>query len=195
MQINQPQSAQQAASAAHIQPKICKNPVINDIKPPEIDGPHPKLCDQTAFEPIPGKIKPPVIDLSDFGQSDHLIDETLSTALHAKMPFAREYALRHMEKHLKTMTPAQLDDIKDTIVKRMASPDTSQRERDVLKDMYELTDAVAENRPTPGKIHDSIDHIKPKITPIFKKLDMDENDPFRQIEPPIFVDPPIFKKY
>jgi hypothetical protein len=188
MQINQPQPTQPAMPAPTPN-KALPKALENELKDYDKGCIHPKLCDQTEFERLPGKIKPPVIQLSEVGKAERLIDDTLSTALYAKMPFAREQALRSMERNLRNMTPGQLDDVKDAIVKRMASPDASQRERDVLKDMYELTDAIAENRQaTPG--HKILP--RPIVPPT---LDNDEKAPFRQVEPPIFADPPVFKKY
>lgn len=109
-----------------------------------------QVSDQSAVQAMKTSIKTPgLIELLDKGGPNATIDDTLHTALYAKMPFAREYAMQGLLKETKGMTPGELDDLKDAIVKRMSSPDSSQRERDVLKNMYDLVDAVAENRPVP----------------------------------------------
>lgn len=111
-------------------------------------GKHPLLCDQSGVQPLPGKPEPLIFPMHKAGPQA-LIEETLDIALTVKSPMAREMALRSLNDEIQHMTPGQLDELKDAIVKRMASDDTSQRERDVLKSMYDVVDAVAENRKPP----------------------------------------------
>jgi hypothetical protein len=89
------------------------------------------------------------------------IEKTLDRSL-GKYPGAQQNALESFHNQIDNMTPGELDDMKDAIVKRMSSPDSSQRERDTLQKMYEITDAVAENRLPPHVgMSDTIDFVKP----------------------------------
>jgi hypothetical protein len=106
--------------------------------------------DHPHIRPLPGGR--PIVDLPPgiFKTGpEGIIDDALNFALTAKTPMARQMAMRDVLSEAKGMTPGQLDDFKDAIVKRMASDDSSQRERDVLKMMYDVVDAVSENRPVP----------------------------------------------
>jgi hypothetical protein len=96
-----------------------------------------------------------------FKGPETIIEKTLDRSL-GKYPGAQQNALESFHNQIDNMTPGELDDMKDAIVKRMSSPDSSQRERDMLQKMYEITDAVAENRLPPHVgIGDNIDFVKP----------------------------------
>ncbi|MGE3728018.1 MAG: hypothetical protein AB7I41_20855 [Candidatus Sericytochromatia bacterium] len=96
-----------------------------------------------------------------FKGPETIIEKTLDRTL-GKYPGARQDALESFHNQIDNMTPGELDDMKDAIVKRMSSPDSSQRDRDMLQKMYEITDAVAENRLPPHVgIGGSIDFPKP----------------------------------
>lgn len=96
-----------------------------------------------------------------FKGPETIIEKTLDRSL-GKYPGAQQNALESFHNQIDNMTPGELDDMKDAIVKRMSSPDSSQRERDMLQKMYEITDAVAENRLPPHVgIGDTIDFVKP----------------------------------
>ena len=117
--------------------------------------------DQSAIEPLRTSIiTPGIVELLGKGGNSAIIDETLDSALFTKMPGARQAAMRSLLGETKGMTPGQLDDLKDAIVKRMSSPDTTQNERDVLKNMYDVVDAVSENRPVPPHLI-GINQIRP----------------------------------
>ncbi len=96
-----------------------------------------------------------------FKGPETIIEKTLDRSL-GKYPGAQQNALESFHNQIDNMTPGELDDMKDAIVKRMSSPDSSQRERDMLQKMYEITDAVAENRLPPHVgIGNNIDFVKP----------------------------------
>lgn len=98
----------------------------------------PKLPGACVIDKIPGL----------FNDADDLIDTALNRAL-AKYPGAQNDALKGFYHEVKNMTQDQLDEMKDTLVKHLASPDTSERERGLLKKMYDITDAVSEHRQPP----------------------------------------------
>lgn len=83
-----------------------------------------------------------------FNRCDTLIDETLANA-HNKMFGAQAQALRGFYQDIKGMDQQQLDEMKDTLVHRMGSEDSSQWDRNLLEKMYQITDAVSEHRPAP----------------------------------------------
>lgn len=92
---------------------------------------------------MPGK---PGFDVgSFFSPTDAIIDSAVHRAS-AKYPQARQDAMEGFHADIASMTQNELDEMKDTLVQRMASPKTSQWERDILKQLYEVTDAVAEHR-------------------------------------------------
>ena len=76
---------------------------------------------------------------------DRIVDNAMQGALN-KYPGAQADALRDFAGELKSMTPGELDDVKDTIVSRMSSPESSQWDRDFLQKLYNVADAVSENR-------------------------------------------------
>lgn len=59
-----------------------------------------------------------------FKGPETLIEKTLDRTL-AKYPGAQQDALDSFHNQIDSMTPGELDDMKDAIVKRMSSPDTS----------------------------------------------------------------------
>lgn len=83
-----------------------------------------------------------------FNRCENIIDDAMSQA-HAKMFGAQTQALRSFCSDIKGMDQQELDEMKDTLVKRMGSEDSSQWERNLLQKMYEITDAVAEHRTPP----------------------------------------------
>lgn len=82
-----------------------------------------------------------------FGRMDNIIDDALMAA-HNKMFGAQTQALRGFYTDIKGMDQNELDEMKDTLVKRLASDD-SQWDRNLLQKMYQITDAVAEHRQPP----------------------------------------------
>lgn len=121
--------------------------------------------------------------------SNEIIDEAMTRSM-AKYPGSQRDALNGFHKDISRMTQDQLDDMKDTIVKRMSSDESSQWDRDLLQKMYEITDAVSEHRSPPhvgGKEPWGPINIKPgigeppyPIKPIHP-IHPHEKDPFIQI--------------
>jgi hypothetical protein len=152
MQVNKPPSSAQAnpiqqADSAKAAKAVPGKMQIEEAVAQKLGHAH---ADHSHIEATQTSISTPrVVELLGKEGPNALIDDTVSSAIYTKMPFARQHAMRNMLSEIKGMSPGQLDDLKDAIVKRMASPDTSQNERDVLKNMYDVVDAVAENRPVP----------------------------------------------
>jgi hypothetical protein len=168
MQVNpahsQSKGIQKAASAAATGAASAASGLGQAAQSISTKGKHQEiqhqLEDQSSIEPLRTSIiTPGIVELLGKGGNSAIIDETVDAALFTKMPGARQAAMRSLLGETKGMTPGQLDDLKDAIVKRMSSPDTTQNERDVLKNMYDVVDAVSENRPVPpdligaNKIH------------------------------------------
>lgn len=97
---------------------------------------------------LPGKIDS--LNLFRFGSDVQvLVSETLKDA-RSNSPMAAKLAMQNFRFELQGMTLGEIDEVKDVIVKRMASSKSSQSERDVLAPMYQIADAAAENRmPSP----------------------------------------------
>lgn len=91
----------------------------------------------------PGKNK--ADSIAFFAGPDKIIDQTFSLA-RAKHPIAQADALNDFHQAISDMTPGELDDMKDAIVGRMSSEDSSQWDRNLLQKMYNVADAVSENR-------------------------------------------------
>lgn len=127
-------------------------PAHLDVKKPQTSISSGEKC----FTPAPGEIvsikRMPgstCVDLPQlFSNSDTIIDNTLSQASQKRMG-AQSRALSEFHVNIRNMTPGQLDEMKDSLVSRMGSDKTSQWERNLLEKMYEVTDAVAENRQVP----------------------------------------------
>jgi len=90
-----------------------------------------------------GKIESIFVDM--FGSADAIIKNTLNQAS-AKYPGAQADALMDFHSEITNMTQQELDEMKDALVKRMSSPQSSQWDRNLLQKMYQVTDAVAEHR-------------------------------------------------
>lgn len=134
--------------------------------------------------------------------SSEIIDSALSTAS-IKMMGARQEALRDFHSSISHMNQRELDEMKDTLVNRLASPESSQWDRDLLKQMYEITDAVSEHRKPPHLEHKfPIDpgFGKPAWPPIHKdpgfEIDPGFNRPWppgHEIDPGFSIDPGMIK--
>lgn len=130
-----------------------ENVIAKKIVPPQSTE-DINTSDNSFIRPLPGKTQPITLPPGLFEKDgpQAIIEDALDLALNAKTPMARQMAMGNVAREARQMTPGQLDDLKDAIVKRMASDDTSQRERDVLKMMYDTVDAIAENRPVKGTL-------------------------------------------
>ncbi|MGE3724797.1 MAG: hypothetical protein AB7I41_04550 [Candidatus Sericytochromatia bacterium] len=130
------------------------------IRPGIVDDQKAEMFIQPYPMPKLGCVLP--FDFVDKNSPEQLINQTLKQATRPMGGWSNEYALRHLMDKAQNMTPGEIDDLKDAIVKRMSSPNTSQTERDILKDMYSVVDAVAENRPVPRHL---IDHPRYEVYP------------------------------
>lgn len=119
--------------------------------------------DKSMHKVLPGGCVIPPRGLFD-GPAE-IVDSTLDRA-RAKHPGAQRDALESFYSQIDQMTPGELDDIKDTIVKRMGSHESSQWDRDLLQKMYQIADAVSENRLPPHVRKPAFEYIiKPIIHP------------------------------
>lgn len=94
------------------------------------------------------------ISIGFFSPTEAIIDNAMNRAS-AKYPGAQSDALRNFHEDIAHMTQNELDEMKDALVDRLASPESSQWDRNFLHKMYEMTDAVAEHRDPglkPGKL-------------------------------------------
>ncbi|MEZ0373015.1 MAG: hypothetical protein ACAI44_28250 [Candidatus Sericytochromatia bacterium] len=149
----------------------------NGFGPAKCGGP-----DITSINKLPGGcFGGGVKDL--FNRCDNIIDDTLNDA-HNKMFGAQSQALRSFHCEIKCMSQDQLDEMKDTLVRRLGSDDSSQWDRNLLQKMYEITDAVAEHRQPPH-VKDPFDVLpyKPHFTPKFE-------DFFKEVKP-VYAGPSI----
>ncbi|PIQ27869.1 hypothetical protein COW36_08625 [bacterium (Candidatus Blackallbacteria) CG17_big_fil_post_rev_8_21_14_2_50_48_46] len=124
-----------------------------------------------------------------FHSNNKSIEKTLAQAS-AKYPGAQRDALNSFHENIEGMTPGELDDLKDNIVKRMGSNETSQWERDILQKMYQIADAVAENRIPPHVGKPSVDPF-PRIKPFPNPIEIYKKTPQPAIEP---LDPGFMNK-
>ncbi|MGE3724798.1 MAG: hypothetical protein AB7I41_04555 [Candidatus Sericytochromatia bacterium] len=176
MQVNPSQHAQSKGMQKAARAADAASAIGQPAQKQAAQGKHQEIQhqieDQSAIEPLRTSIiTPGLVELLGKDSNSELIDDTLNSAMFTKMPGARQAAMRSLLGETKGMTPGQLDDLKDAIVKRMSSPDTTQNERDVLKNMYDVVDAVSENRPVPPHLI-GINHVHPfppgiDIGPVF----------------------------
>lgn len=118
---------------------------------------------------------------------EEIIDNTVSHAS-VKMMGARQDALQGFHHSIAKMNQNDLDEMKDALVKNLASPESSQWDRDLFQQMYDITDAVSEHRQPPHL------NLKPSFDPGFNRpLFPDHNkiDPGFNLDPGIY-NPPIF---
>lgn len=144
MQVNSIQNSQNVYSDKKIQANVQK-PVNSTSGSQETQPLHTSLINDKICKILPGGCVQPA---KLFNDADSIISDALSTAS-AKYPGAQARALNEFHNDIDNMTPRELDEMKDTLVDRMASPKTSQWERNLLQKMYAITDAVAENRIPP----------------------------------------------
>lgn len=62
----------------------------------------------------------------------------------------------HMAREVEGLKPRALDNLRDAIVERMSSPESSQMERDVLQRMYNVADKAADGASLPNKLPPNI---------------------------------------
>lgn len=118
----------------------------------------PFPIDIDVIKQLPGK----PINVIRLHDCNDIIDDTISAAkrFHG---MTETSALRGFHADIKGMDQNELDEMKDTLVKRMASPDASQNERELMQKMYEITDAVSEHR-NPPHLHD-FNEVRPLPMP------------------------------
>lgn len=162
-------------------------PPSNSIKPETkpVEDNHgliPKLCDQShtqdPFKDQMGKlpnlggpgIKPTPM-FNDYGKDvDRIMDlgvahvQARERGTQIKTPDV-EFHLNHV---MEDMTAGEKDELRDTIVERMSSKNTSQTERDVLQRMYNHVDSAAD-KAIPGKKPNFIDNIKEHLDKPFQQ--------------------------
>lgn len=191
MQVNpnqSPQNIQQAVSqaasaAAQAAGKIDHDQMIQNLKDlakakkMEDHAPEGRIVDKMKDFAARGAA---VAAMKAFDGATHLMNETLDIA-RGKTPKAQQKALEFFYNRIAQMTPGELDDVKDTIVKRMGSHDSSQWERDILQKMYQIADAVAENRTPPyvGKPNKILPFIAPPFPPSKPPLEPIVPHPFK----------------
>ncbi|PIQ23035.1 hypothetical protein COW36_02005 [bacterium (Candidatus Blackallbacteria) CG17_big_fil_post_rev_8_21_14_2_50_48_46] len=146
MQIKRPEGISGQGIATIARPAQKCTQEINSLDQPSQVA---KCIDSHISSSIGGKIEAPSFGF--FHQdAKALVNETLSE-MRNNNPMASKFALHEFSAELRSMTPGELDDVKDVIVAKMASPKSSQSDRDALMKMYKLADAASENRLSPSR--------------------------------------------
>jgi hypothetical protein len=135
--------------------------------------------DNNFIRPIPGK---PNVSIADFFNHDAkaLVAKTLKEVRNSN-PFFANDAMERFSSEVRNMTPGEIDDVKDAIVAQLSSPNSSQRDRDVLGKMYKLADAASENRMP----------SLPKPRPLPRPFPIDPGFDFPKQMPRIWDESPI----
>ncbi|MEZ0374925.1 MAG: hypothetical protein ACAI44_37915 [Candidatus Sericytochromatia bacterium] len=146
------------ANTAAAQARPLEGGGVTEVHAHKIDSSDAHSCDMPKAEgfgfanrqDVIGKLVPggPVLKPQPLFQQDAAATVEHVLAIGVMHAQAREqgYQIKtpdvefHLAMALDGMTPGEMDEVRDAIVDAMASPDTTQRERDVLKRMYDFVD-------------------------------------------------------
>lgn len=154
-----------------------------------------KLCDQTQapgykdkLEKLP-PVAPPAPAIGFGSDPGKTVERILGIGVQHSIAREQGYMIKtpdvefHLGFEMDDMTPGEMDDLRDAIVDRMASPDTSQREREVLKRMYDFVDNATDDasglKPDIRRI---IDDLRPHVICVMPEPPGGHG--FHPVEPP-----------